>query len=122
MEKPFLVGDRVWHDSMGLEDFGLIYEIDEKTEVLYIFLNTPEGKRTKEEIPFQGTEVIGRGSGIETSSVDPRASGAIDRFTKRFLDHAKRPGGTKPGHVVTEETAREVARGCAARALNGRKG
>jgi len=45
----------------------------------------------------------------------PNGRRAMERFQGRVLEHARRPGGTKPGHTVTPESAGDIARTVAKR-------
>lgn len=92
-----------------------VFDVDFTRETLSAFVFYENDVRYLwHRIPFECCELISRPdvSGVENRKMRK----AMDRFAKRFVEHAKRPGGTKPGQTVTRETAMGVARGCARRA------
>ncbi len=120
----FKVGDwaEVWTHGKGADGKGPILGNNVRVCCVDFYFETVDGfvfyandsREWRTGIPFADCELLDRPgvSGGETANTRD----AIDRFTKRFLDHARRPGGTKPGHTVTPESAREIALQCADRA------
>ena len=117
----FKTGDSVevwWNDTYGdyiIEGSKVaVVTVNFDSETLDGFVfHDDDSREWRTGIPFECCELFYR---HETAAAErSNMKRAMDRFSNRFLEHAQRPGGTKPGHTVTRETADAVALQCAQR-------
>jgi hypothetical protein len=111
----FKTGDWVGIETVAGYKKARVYDVHWESATLDAFVFRDDGSREKlTGVPFVAVTLLER---LDTEGAQAsQMYGAMDRFTERFLQHAERPGGTKPGHTVTRESARDIARGCALRA------
>ncbi len=119
----FKTGDsvEVWFDAFGRGIHASIHGLKVSVVSVHFDSETLDGfvfyaddsREWRTGIPFECCELLYR---HETATAErSKVKRAMDRFSNRFLEHSQRPGGTKPGHTVTRETADAVALQCAQR-------